>query len=129
MNHLSHIAIAACLMAGSALAQTPAPAPASVPAPVSTPATATAPASAPVSAAAEAAPAKQVPARKPNQDASGKEAAPGGARHLVWANSHTKRYHCYGAPYYGRTHQGAYTDETEAIEDGYKPSNGNGCSR
>ena len=68
------------------------------------------------------------PGRKPNYFTS-KDPAPGGARNLVWANSHTKRYHCFGTKYYGRTYQGSYVDETEAIEDGYRPSNRTGCSK
>lgn len=110
MKHFLHIAVAACLFASCVQAQTAAPT------------------NVPAAAAAEAAPTTQTTVRK-TQDATNKGPAPGGARHLVWANSHTKRYHCYGAKYYGKTHQGAYTDETEAIEDGYRPSNGRGCSQ
>lgn len=66
--------------------------------------------------------------KKPNYFTS-KDPAPGGAPNLVWANSNTKRYHCPGTKYYGRTYQGSYVDETEAIEDGYRPSNRTGCSK
>lgn len=112
MKHLSRIVLVFGLVTGVAQAQSPAPAAAT----------------AEVKPTAAAPAAGDTPARKPNY-ATSKDPAPGGARNLVWANSHTKRYHCYGTKYYGRTYQGAYTDETEAIEDGFKPSNRTGCSQ
>lgn len=121
MSHLSRIALALCLAASGAHAQTPASAPAPAPAPTS----ATSPAK---PAAASTTSAAEATARKPNY-ATSKDPAPGGAPNLVWANSHTKRYHCPGGKYYGRTYQGTYVDETDAIEDGYKPSNRTGCSK
>ena len=118
MSHLSRIALAFCLAASGAHAQTPAPAPA--------PTSATPPAKAAAASTVSATEASAT-ARKPNY-ATSKDPAPGGAPNLVWANSHTKRYHCPGGKYYGRTYQGSYVDETDAIEDGYKPSNRTGCS-
>ena len=117
MSHLSRIALALCLAASSAYAQTQAPAPTSATPPTKTAAASTA-------SGTEA----SATARKPNY-ATSKDPAPGGAPNLVWANSHTKRYHCPGGKYYGRTYQGTYVDETDAIEDGYKPSNRTGCSK
>lgn len=119
MSHLSRIALALCLAASGAHAQTQAPAPA--------PASATPPANTAAASTASATEASAT-ARKPNY-ATSKDPAPGGAPNLVWANSHTKRYHCPGGKYYGRTYQGSYVDETDAIEDGYKPSNRTGCSK
>lgn len=123
MSHLSRIALAVCLAASGAYAQIPAPASAPAPAPASAKPPAK-PAAASTASATEA----SATARKPNY-ATSKDPAPGGAPNLVWANSHTKRYHCPGGKYYGRTYQGSYVDETDAIEDGYKPSNRTGCSK
>jgi len=111
MKPLSRLAIAACLLVGNVHAETITP-------PPNTP------------LAVKASPKANTgeTSRKPNYVTS-KDAAPGGSQSLVWANSHTKRYHCFGAKYYGRTYDGAYVDETEAIEDGYRPSNGTGCSK
>ena len=114
MKLLSHIALFACASVATAYAQTTAP---TLPAPVQAQA-----ASTPAEASADK------PGRKPNYFTS-KDPAPGGAPNLVWANSHTKRYHCPGTKYYGRTYQGSYVDETDAIEDGFRPSNRTGCSR
>ena len=125
MSHLSRIALVLCLAASGAHAQAPALAPAPAPAPTSA-TSPTKPAAASTASAAEAA--AGATARKPNY-ATSKDPAPGGAPNLVWANSHTKRYHCPGGKYYGRTYQGTYVDETDAIEDGYKPSNRTGCSK
>jgi hypothetical protein len=123
MSHLSRIALALCLAASGAHAQTPAPAPAPAPASATPPANTAAASKASATEASAGA-----TARKPNY-ATSKDPAPGGAPNLVWANSHTKRYHCPGGKYYGRTYQGSYVDETDAIEDGYKPSNRTGCSK
>lgn len=67
-------------------------------------------------------------ARKTNYFTS-KTPAPGGDREHVWANSHTKRYHCFGTRYYGRTYQGSYTDEASAVESGMRPANHKGCAK
>lgn len=114
MKLLSHITLLACASLATAHAQTGA-------------SNQAAPAQAQTSPApAEASTDK--PGRKPNYFTS-KDPAPGGAPNLVWANSHTKRYHCPGTKYYGRTYQGSYVDETDAIEDGFRPSNRTGCSK
>ncbi len=39
---------------------------------------------------------------------------------MVWVNKDTKRYHKQGSRWYGRTKQGAYMTEADAIKNGYK---------
>ncbi len=123
MKHLSRIALAVCLVASGAHAQSPASTAAAAP---TKPPEQAAPAPA-VTVTATATKSTE-PKNKPDYFAN-KAPAPGGSRDLVWANSRTKRYHCFGTKHYGKTSQGAYTDETDAIESDFRPSNGKGCSR
>lgn len=53
--------------------------------------------------------------------------APGADPHKVWVNTPTKIYHCPGATYYGRTKQGEYMSEPDAVKAGFKPSRGQTC--
>lgn len=55
-------------------------------------------------------------------------AAAGGDSNLVWTNTRTKVYHCPGSPYYGRTSQGAYADESEAVAKGFRSSTRKPCT-
>jgi hypothetical protein len=41
---------------------------------------------------------------------------------MVWVNTSTKIYHYEGDPWYGRTKEGKYMSEQEAIAAGYRAS-------
>jgi predicted GIY-YIG superfamily endonuclease len=54
-------------------------------------------------------------------------AAPGGGPGLVWLNSDSNVYHCYGTQWYGKTKAGSYMSESEARSKGAHPSNNRPC--
>jgi len=58
-----------------------------------------------------------------------KTAAPGGGPNLVWVNTDSNVYHCYGTQYYGKTKQGKYESEQQAQQAGAKPDHGKSCSK
>lgn len=60
---------------------------------------------------------------------AGKEPAPGGGPDMVWVNSQSKVYHCYGSQFYGKTREGKYMTEQEAKKMGAKPDHGKPCSK
>jgi hypothetical protein len=89
-------------------------------------------------AAAPAAAAKPAPAAAPAPKAAAKPAtasassttpAAGGGPGLVWVNTDSKVYHCYGTKYYGTTKQGKYMSEADAKAAGNRPDHGNACSK
>ena len=53
--------------------------------------------------------------------------APGGAPNLVWLNTASHVYHCYGTPYYGKTKQGAYMTAAQAQAKGGHLASGEHC--
>jgi hypothetical protein len=93
----------------------------------STPAAPAAPAAAAPAAPAAAAPAAAAPAAKTKTTAS-TTPAPGGGPGMVWLNTSTKVYHCYGTKYYGTTKAGAYMTEAAAKAKGAHPDAGKPCS-
>ena len=44
----------------------------------------------------------------------------------VWVNTRSGKYWKPGSRYYGKTKQGQYMSEEEAIQKGYRPANGTG---
>jgi hypothetical protein len=52
----------------------------------------------------------------------------GGGPGKVWVNSKSKKYHCLGTEYYGKTKDGSYMTEVEAKAKGNHAVNGKACS-
>jgi hypothetical protein len=108
---------------------------AAAPAASAAPAPAAAPA-APTKAASQAAPAPATtpaPAAAPKSSTkssgSAKTPAPGGGPGLVWVNTSSNVYHCYGGADYGTTKAGKYMSEADAKAAGARPARGQACSK
>ena len=59
---------------------------------------------------------------------AGRQAAPGGGPGMVWVNTESNVYHCYGSKSYGTTKNGKYESEQDAVNSGAKPAMGKSCS-
>lgn len=81
-------------------------------------------AQAPAAAPAPTAAAKPSPAAK-----GAKTPAPGGGPGMVWVNTQTKVYHCYGKEDYGTTKAGKYESEAQAKADGARPAYNKPCTK